>query len=144
MSMPTSTPLSISELLDRLGAEHGELLPRIRKLARIADSDGAELTEEIDALAGLLSEPLEGHIAAEDDILFPAFARATNDRGVVSRFSEEHREILTLRDRLLAARRAGEARSTLRETVLQLGDLLTSHMSREELILFPIARELLT
>lgn len=137
------TTTSVTPLLDRLSAEHQELLPRVAELVELAEAGGDGLESAIDGVAELLRAPLEAHIAQEDDILFPAYADKTGDRTLVRIFYDEHREILALRDELLALRHKAPAGVSLSDAVLRLGDLLTSHMTREETMLFPSARALM-
>jgi iron-sulfur cluster repair protein YtfE (RIC family) len=130
-------------VIDRLTAEHEELLPRVNWLADLALAGDPSVPAEIDALAEVLQVPLDGHISLEDDVLFPAYAGATGEQGIVQVFFDEHREIQKLRDELLALRRGPSDARALAAAFLRLSDVLTDHMAREEAMLFPAARELI-
>ncbi len=134
--------ITYAALIDQLSAEHADLLPCTDRLLDLAASAGPELREAIDSCAAKLSTPLDSHIAQEDDVLFPAYARASGGEGLVAQFRAEHREILALRDELLAARASGDA-GKLGAISAQLAELLGDHMRREDVMLFPSAREAL-
>jgi iron-sulfur cluster repair protein YtfE (RIC family) len=138
--------MSIADMrpvLDRLRAEHAELLPRIERLLELAQFQSPALAATLDADLELLGAPLEAHIALEDDVLFPAYAEATGAHSVVEVFSDEHREILKIRNELRALRQLGVDGKTLATTVLRLTDALMPHQEREEMMLFPSASELM-
>ena len=135
-------PAQLNALLDRLIAEHEELLPRVKRLVALAEARDPALGPGLDDLAETLGAPLEGHIAAEDDDLFPVYTELTGERGLVAVFVAEHREILELRDELLSLRRRAVDEVDLARAFLDWADLLTRHMEREELMLFPSLREI--
>ncbi len=135
---------SAAILMDQLGAEHAELIPWTEKVMDAARNKSPELGELVARYAGMLGQPLDSHIVQEDTVLFPAFAQATGDDGLPAQFSEEHREILALRDDLLAAHREGAAIADLAAIAAQFADLLNSHMTREDEVLFPSARHALS
>lgn len=139
MDMMTKT---MSALIDELGAEHAELLPCTARLLELAATNSPELNATIEHCASKLGAALDNHVAQEENVLFPAFAREAGDQGLVGQFSGEHREILRLRDELLAAYRSGADARKLGGVATQLADLLGSHMSREDMILFPSARNM--
>lgn len=142
--MTTNTDaVTFAALIDRLSAEHAELLPCTDRLLDLAAGAGPELREAIESCAAKLQAPLEIHIAQEDDILFPAYARASGGEGLVAQFRAEHRDILALRDELLAACNNGDSRK-LGAITSQLAELLGDHMRREDMMLFPSAREVLS
>jgi iron-sulfur cluster repair protein YtfE (RIC family) len=129
-------------LIDQLSAEHAELLPCTDKLLDLVGGPGPELRQALENCVAKLQAPLEAHIAQEDDVLFRAYARASGGEGLVGQFRTEHREILALRDELLAARQNGDDRK-LAAVTAQLAELLGDHMRREDMMLFPSAREVL-
>lgn len=128
-------------LIDELSAEHAELLPEIERIMNLATISAPTLGDAIAALADRLGAALDHHIAQEDEVLFPAFADASDHTGVLDQFVQEHREIQALRDQLISAQRAGAARQELGQIALALADLLSSHMAREDMMLFPTIRE---
>jgi iron-sulfur cluster repair protein YtfE (RIC family) len=141
--MTTNTDvITFAALIDQLSAEHAELLPCTDKLLDLATNTGPELCEAIESYAAKLQAPLEIHIAQEDDVLFPAYARASGGEGLVAQFRAEHRDILALRDELLVACTNGDG-GKLGAIASQFAELLGDHMRREDMMLFPSAREVL-
>lgn len=132
-----------TSLIDTLASEHEDLLPEMARLADEAMSPLAVLKAAIDRAAPKLNGPLDEHILNEDRVLFPAYASAGGDSGVLALFAEEHREILSLRDRLTAAVEDGGEADEIRSLVAQLTDILSEHMGREDEMLFPAMREAL-
>ncbi len=130
-------------LIDQLSAEHAELLPCTDRLLDLVAGPGPELRRAIESCMAKLQAPLEEHIAQEDNVLFPAYARASGGEGLVAQFQTEHREILALRDELLDARNSGDERG-LALVTSRLAELLGDHMRREDMMLFPSAREILS
>lgn len=137
------TTATFATIIDRLSAEHAELLPCAAKLAELAAVNSAELGETIGRCSAKLRAPLEAHIDEEDSVLFPAYARECGDEGLVEQFRSEHRDLLALRDELLAAYRDKAAPRRLGGIAARFADLLTSHMTREDMMLFPSARQAL-
>lgn len=130
---------TFAALIDQLSAEHAELLPCTDKLLDSSASRGPELSELIATCAARLQAPLDAHIAQEDEILFPAYANASGGEGLVAQFRTEHRDIVALRDQLLAAWRDGDD-GKLGGIVAAFAELLGDHMRREDMMLFPSAR----
>ncbi len=129
-------------LIDQLSAEHAELLPSTDRLLDLVAGPSAELRRAVEGCVAKLQAPLEEHIAQEDNVLFPAYARASGGEGLVAQFRTEHHEILALRDDLLAARDGGDDQK-LALVAARLAELLGDHMRREDMMLFPSAREVL-
>lgn len=134
----------LAAMIDTLSAEHRDLLPGLVRLADEATAPTEALKAAFDQVAGKLGLPLDEHIANEEHGLFPAYASAGGDAGVLARFSEEHREILSLRNQLAAAIEDDADISELRSLVEQITDLLSSHMNREDRMLFPDMRDILS
>lgn len=134
--------MSFATLIDQLSAEHADLLPCTDRLLDLAVSDGAELREAIESCLTKLQFPLEAHIAQEDDVLFPAYTRASGGEGLVEQFRIEHRDIIALRDELLTALKSNNTRE-LGTVTARLAELLGDHMRREDMMLFPSARDAL-
>ena len=133
--------IKVDEVIDQLLAEHQEVLPRVRRLAESAAADRLELERAYGDAAPLLGAPLEAHIALEDDVLFPAYAEASGAEDVVAQFRDEHRQILALRDELRACHEGrDDGGRSIVELSAALCELLSSHMEREEQVLFPSAR----
>lgn len=134
---------SCSSLIDALSAEHAELLPQLERLMNVATANAPLLHTAVDEIAGRIGAALDEHIAQEDTVLFPAYAEAAGDSELVGQFGAEHREIMSLRDELLAVRSHGGDGAGLGGIALRLADLLISHMTREDMMLFPTMREVL-
>ena len=136
----TTDTMTYATLIDQLSAEHAELLPWIDRILDLAAGTGAELRDTIIDGDAKIRGPLDHHIAQEDDVLFPAYALASGGSGLVAQFEAEHREILELRDELLAACENGGA-AKLGSVSARFAELLGDHMRREDMMLFPSARE---
>lgn len=112
-----------------LMAEHRELLKIVERLNR-AITEGNP--EEIVHIREHLRES-EKHYLREENVLFPVLER----HGVVEPprvMWSEHQEIRTLKKEIQTAE--GER---LRELAVALGEMLTSHIFKENRILFPTA-----
>ena len=133
---------SRAALIDALSAEHRALLPELARFAQEAASAEA-LKTAFARIAPLIGLPLDEHIANEDHELFPAYAACGGDAGILAFFTAEHAEILALRNRLVAAMEGDEDIDTAGFLAEQLADTLSSHMNREDEMLFPAMRELL-
>lgn len=133
---------SLVALIDTLSAEHQELLPQLGGLSETAAASPETLKSEFGLIAPLLGLPLDEHIANEERVLFPAYAAAGGDAALLSVFTEEHREILALRNRLVAALEDDDF-TAARSLAEQLTDVLSSHIHREDEVLFPMMRDLL-
>ena len=137
----TTDSMTYAALIDQLSAEHAELLPWIDQILDLAAGGSVELRSTIIGGDAKIRDPLDRHIAQEDDVLFPAYALASGGNGLVAQFEAEHREILALRDELLAACESGGAK--LNSVSARFAELLGDHMRREDMMLFPSARETL-
>lgn len=165
--------MNVNDPLDRLLREHREIMSQIedlrRAVAELRRNPGAaqEALPVLDAVSRMMSTTLVAHARREDEALFPALEAILGDADTpTSVMREEHRGIharadlfrRTLREaeevehpaieagrerlRSLAARPpdAGPMREAA-ESVIELLDL---HFSKEESVLFPMARELLS
>ncbi len=138
----TSGNKCLTALIDRLSTEHRELLPELARLAEEATESSESLKAVLDQVAPRLGLPLDEHIANEDRELFPAYAANGGDAGVLAFFTEEHREILSLRDRVVAAIDDNGDIDEVRSLIEQLTDILASHMRREDEMLFLSMRDI--
>ncbi len=132
----------IAPVLDKLAAEHTDMLPCTTHLAALATGKSSELRAALDRCWPVLTGALDAHIEAEDTVLFPAVADALGD-GITGMFRDEHREIEALRSSLRAARLDGDDLDRVSSIALRLAELLGSHMTREDAMLFPSARNVL-
>lgn len=129
-----------ANILTRLSDEHDTLLPLIVELQAAAEvQDESALLEEIEADRIALTQELDEHIALEEDVAFSIIGRAIGEE-IVTPFRTEHTEIRALRDEVLSQADAGVAPFNL---CMQLCDLIQSHMQREDMMLFPSARDAL-
>ena len=130
-----------ANVFTRLSDEHDTLLPLIVEIQAAAEAqdidrpacktpgtDGQHSHEELDA-----------HIALEEDVAFSVIGQAIGEE-IVAPFRTEHTEIRELRDAVLAQADSGSAPFNL---CLQLCDLIQAHMQREDMMLFPSARDAL-
>jgi iron-sulfur cluster repair protein YtfE (RIC family) len=139
----TARAPDFTALFDTLSREHAELLPEMERLGEETISPIANLKAAIDRAAPKLTGPLDEHIANEERVLFPAYTAAGGDAGVLVFFVEEHREILSLRDSLVSAVKHDREYDEIRPLVARLTEVLSSHMIREDAMLFPTMREVL-
>ncbi|MGZ3623230.1 MAG: hypothetical protein ACXWPS_09225 [Ktedonobacteraceae bacterium] len=127
-------------VLARLSDEHDTLLPLIVEIQAAAEAqDETALLDELVAGRAALTEELDTHIALEEDVAFNIIGQAIGEE-IVTPFRTEHTEIRALRDEVLSQANAGVAPFNL---CLQLCDLIQAHMQREDMMLFPSARDAL-
>ena len=160
--------------IDHLLAEHREIMAEVESLRRAAADlrarGEAALEGAAPALASvgrMMGTRLLRHARKEDEALFPAIESALGlEGGPTAVMREEHREIHeraarfreTLRElnevehpaivaggaRLRTLARGGADAATLAETGEAVVALLDLHFGKEEQILFPMAREVLS
>jgi iron-sulfur cluster repair protein YtfE (RIC family) len=129
-----------TDVLTRLSDEHDTLLPIIVEIQAAAEvQDKAVLIAKLVAGRAALTGELDEHITLEEDVAFPIIGQAVGEE-IVTPFRTEHTEIRGLRDAILAQADSGSAPFNL---CLQLCDLIQSHMQREDMMLFPSARDAL-
>jgi iron-sulfur cluster repair protein YtfE (RIC family) len=127
-------------VLTRLSDEHDTLLPLIVEIRAAAEAqDKTALIEQLTTGRAALTHELDAHIALEEDVAFAIIGQAIGEE-IITPFRAEHTEIRALRDEVLAQADAGVAPFSLS---LQLCDLIQAHMQREDMMLFPSAREAL-
>jgi hemerythrin-like domain-containing protein len=129
-----------TNVLARLSEEHDTLLPIIVEIqaAAEAQNETALFAELISGRAALTQE-LDAHITLEEDVAFALIGEAISEE-ILTPFRTEHTEIRALRDEVLSHVDAGVTPFNL---CLQLCDLIQAHMQREDMMLFPSAREAL-
>jgi hypothetical protein len=122
------------DVLTRLSREHADLRMHIERIASAAEArDALALAARLEAARVALTSELDFHITVEET---EAFSAMGDD--LVAPFYAEHREIRTLRDAVFAQLKQGE---TLYDLSLDLCELILAHQQREDLMLFPSARE---
>lgn len=81
---------------------------------------------------------LQRHMRVEEEVLFPAFERATGtSAGPTAVMRQEHRRMLGLLERLGEALR-GRDTSALDATARSFAELMNAHSAKEENILYPM------
>lgn len=126
------------DILTYLSAEHEELRATLAGIEMAAEArEGAALVARLEAARAALTGALDAHIATEEAEAFTVIAGALGD-GLVAPFYEEHGEIKRLRDAVYAELEQG---APPYESSLSLCGLILSHQQREDMALFPSARE---
>ncbi len=129
-----------TNVLSRLSEEHDTLLPIIVEIQAAAEAqDETALIAELAAGRAALTQELDAHIALEEEVAFSLIGQAIGEE-IITPFRTEHTEIHALRNEVLAQADAGVAPFNL---CLQLCDLIQAHMQREDMMLFPSARDAL-
>ena len=124
----------------RLSDEHDTLLPLIVEIQAAAEAqDETALLYELGVGRTALTEELDTHITLEEDVAFDIIGQVIGEE-IVRPFRTEHTEIRALRDEVLSQADAGIAPFNL---CLQLCELIQTHMQREDMMLFPSARDAL-
>jgi hemerythrin-like domain-containing protein len=128
------------EVLTRLSAEHETLRALLEGIASAAEAqDSAALTSRLETARAALTDDLDAHIAVEEAEAFAAISQTLGE-DLVLPFCEEHVEIRALRDEIYERLARGEAPYG---SSLRLCDLILAHQQREDMMLFPSAREAL-
>jgi hemerythrin-like domain-containing protein len=129
-----------ANVLARLSDEHDTLLPLIAEIQAAAEAqDETALFAELISGRAALTQELDAHITLEEDVAFSLIGQAIGEE-IVTPFRTEHTEIRALRDEVLSQADSGVVSFNL---CLQLCDLIQAHMQREDMMLFPSAREVL-
>lgn len=126
------------DILTRLSAEHETLRTYLERIQSAAEArDAAALAASLEAARAELSDELDAHIAVEESEAFSAIAETLGE-GLVAPFYDDHVEIRILRDEIYLRLAQGQSPYDL---CLRLCELILSHQQREDLMLFPSARE---
>jgi hypothetical protein len=126
------------DILERVYGEHHALRVHLEAIEAAAEADDDEaLGAALQAARLALTEGLDTHILSEESELFGAITKSFGEEMVVP-FREEHAEIRALRDEVISAAGRGAAAHT---AALVLCELILDHQRREDLLLFPSARE---
>ncbi len=130
----------VTDVLARLSDEHDILLPLIVEIQAAAEAqDNTALIAKLVAGRAALTDELDAHIALEEGVAFTIIENFVGEE-FVTPFRKEHAEICGLRDTVLAQIDSGHVPIGL---CLQLCDLIQAHMQREDMMLFPSARNAL-
>ena len=135
-----STNSELIRLIGQFENEHVEVREALAKIEAgvVAKDDAAVRSALADSRAVLVSG-LNEHSSAEDDVLFPGVVSFLG-QGMIEVFVEEHVRILALRNQIYSNMEKGVADF---EGCSDFSELLTSHIDREDSMLFPAARGVL-
>ncbi len=124
-----------------LSHEHHSELVQARRLRRAADAAPAErLATAAAYVEAFFTETVE-HFRAEEEGLFPLYARRAGATPLLHRILQEHMQLHGLVRALRAEVAGGEVAPA---SVRELGDLLHAHVRAEERELFPAIEAALT
>jgi len=135
-----------------LREEHKELLPRIERIRRVADSVGLVptevLRERVREVRGFLAHELLPHAKAEDAVLYPIVGRVMGAPEATATMRHDHVEVAGLAEELaalepeLSGSTLGlEAEHALRRILYGLYALVKVHFVEEEEIYLPLLDE---
>ena len=135
-----STNTELLDLISALEKEHIEVRDALDTIDKAIDTDNpAALKDALENGVPVLTEGLDGHSTAEDDSLYPAIADLLG-QGLVDAFVDEHDRIRSLRNQIYGAINRVKADFGASG---EFSELLRSHIDREEMMLFPSARDFL-
>ena len=124
----------------QLSQEHEILRGHLARIMSAAERrDAGALAANLLEARTALTQDLDAHITVEETEAFTAISGALG-ADLVAPFCAEHSQIRALRDDLYAHLARGEA---LFEPVLYLCDVILAHQEREDMMLFPSARNAL-
>jgi hemerythrin-like domain-containing protein len=133
----------VTDPLRRLESEHADALAELQRLegAALAMQRGEPAAPHfgtVRAVHSVLTSAVKAHNESEERALFPLLG----DEAPTVVFVEEHTTLRNLERRLEQALAAGDA-GRIATAALAVVDLLRAHITRENEVLFPMARELL-
>jgi iron-sulfur cluster repair protein YtfE (RIC family) len=139
-------------LTQPLRDEHRDLLPKIERIRRVADSIGVVpvevLRERVREVRSFLSHELIPHARAEDAVLYPVVGRVMGAPEATATMRHDHVEVAGLTEELaalepeLSAPTLGfEAERALRRILYGLYALVKVHLVEEEEIYLPLLDE---
>ncbi len=144
--------MSFKDPIALLGHEHDEALAALDRLeagARDVEAPGARIA--VEQAVGFLDREVRGHNEREEQVLFPVLERyLPADAGPTAVMRAEHRLLWDLLGKLraaLAGAPSGGAKpdtAPVRETGLAIVDLLRRHIEKENAVLFPMAKQMLS
>jgi hemerythrin-like domain-containing protein len=125
------------KLTDALLGEHAviyELFDYLRDT--ILQSDDIR---DLHGAVAVVERLLGSHARVEEDLLFPRIESHIGREGPLAMMRAEHREI----DDLLESAKGETDTAALKTTIGELLDLAHEHFQKEEVVLFPMARQCL-
>lgn len=134
-----------------LYAEHDEGLKALQRMSDAAhklkaDGWSPEVVTALKESAAFINGEIRRHNEKEETVLFPQL-RGAIPYGPVDVMLAEHRQLWTLEDHLkelLDGPQTERSRRDLVSTALDIVDLLSEHIAKENNILFPMARSVLS
>jgi iron-sulfur cluster repair protein YtfE (RIC family) len=124
-------------ITDALLGEHAVFYAQFDDMEQMT---GTRQVEEVKTSAALLVAGLASHAALEDELLFCALEPAMGTgMGPIAVMRSEHEEIEGNLYRLAGVNSAAAARELLLATI----DVARQHFSKEERVIFPMARQAL-
>lgn len=148
--------MSFTDPFERLMNEHQHGLRELDKMlasSRELKSGGfsVETYEKLRAATRFINEDIRAHNQNEEDALFPAMEAKTGSGGPVAVMKSEHLQLWSALDKLeteltdLLNDTASQQRiARVAELSAFIHDLLRNHIFKEDNILYPMAREILT
>lgn len=162
-----------SNPIDHLLAEHKHIMGQVAELRTAVvklDEQGEEALPQVlpifERVGQMMATELDLHRRKEDDVFFPVLEAIIGEEGPTAVMRQEHRDIhqqgVLLRETLhelnevehpaIEAGRqqlqqltaAGGSAAALQETAAEIIRLLDLHFGKEEQILFPMARNMLS
>lgn len=141
--------MEATNLIERLQRDHERVLRDVTELEGALARPGrtARGHAEIERVLAMLERQFQTHMAAEDQLLYPAIARAIpTSAPSLEPLHDEHAELRQMLYRLQAT--LGEPKSADRDEqiaiqVHDLADLLRLHIRKEESLVFHVAARLL-
>ena len=139
----------MSEVIQALRDEHQLLRPEIEKLLLVADGIGElsrdQLQRSIDEIYSFLAQRVIPHAETEEEVLYPALAKALGTPQATTTMSRDHAEISRRAEQLRTLKsRSFEpgfdllSAKELRRALYGLHSILTLHLAKEEEIYLPI------
>ncbi len=141
------------DLIERLTAEHQDYVFKLTTLAETIEGirvngRGGYFIETLDGLLLPLTTELDDHARREEEFLFPRLVDRVPDSPVPVMLTEHQaiREKSEIFGRWYPAWRDGDDSlfAVWSDAALDLRGLFSAHMQKENLILFPMARRVLT
>ncbi|MBI5711708.1 MAG: hemerythrin domain-containing protein [Candidatus Eisenbacteria bacterium] len=140
-------------VFERMRADHQRVLAEIAELERIAtglgDAEPAApgLERMLDDVVRMLELQFDTHMAAEDEVLFPALTRSLPETlGPIAPLRAEHQELrsmLAVLAELLRRPGSPGRDEQLAVQVRDFVDLLRIHIRKEEAVVFRVAEHVL-
>ena len=112
-----------------LSRQHQHALALCVRLDRALESGSVDLDAWQSEIGAMFEQEIGSHFSAEEAVLFPAASRHTQLSGIVEELRAEHQALRELFHRA-ASRELGKADLSV------LGQTLTSHIRKEERVLF--------